>query len=77
MAIYHLSAQVISAGAGKSAVASAAYRRATNMVREATGKILTYEGKQHVAHTELALPAETPAWFRNGIDGRSENGASA
>ncbi|SFG79044.1 Ti-type conjugative transfer relaxase TraA [Methylobacterium gossipiicola] len=77
LAIYHLSAQVISAGAGKSAVASAAYRRATNMVREATGKILTYEGKQHVAHTELALPAETPAWFRTGIDGRSENGASA
>ncbi|MEN3214054.1 Ti-type conjugative transfer relaxase TraA [Methylorubrum populi] len=77
MAIYHLSAQVISAGVGKSAVASAAYRRATNMVREATGKVLTYEGKQHVAHTELALPEQTPAWFRTGIDGRSENAASA
>jgi Ti-type conjugative transfer relaxase TraA len=77
MAIYHLSAQVISAGVGKSAVASAAYRRATNMVREATGKVLTYEGKQHVAHTELALPEQTPVWFRTGIDGRSENAASA
>ncbi|ACK86311.1 Ti-type conjugative transfer relaxase TraA [Methylorubrum extorquens] len=77
MAIYHLSAQVISAGVGKSAVASAAYRRATNMVREATGKVLTYEGKQHVAYTELALPEQTPAWFRTGIDGRSENAASA
>ena len=77
MAIYHLSAQVISGGAGKSAVAAAAYRRAANMVREVTGKIVTYEGKQHVAHTELALPAQIPAWFRTGIDGRSENGASA
>ncbi|MCF4130122.1 Ti-type conjugative transfer relaxase TraA [Methylobacterium sp. SyP6R] len=77
MAIYHLSAQVISRGAGKSAVASAAYRRATTMTRESDGKIITYEGKQHVAHTELSLPAQVPAWFRTAIDGRSENGASA
>ncbi len=77
MAIYHLSAQVISAGAGKSAVASAAYRRAATMSRHADGKIISYEGKQHVAHTELSLPANVPAWFRKGIDGRSENGASA
>ncbi|MDP4025763.1 Ti-type conjugative transfer relaxase TraA [Methylobacterium sp. NEAU 140] len=77
MAIYHLSAQVISCGAGKSAVASAAYRRAATMTRESDGKVITYEGKQHVAHTELSLPRELPAWFRTGIDGRSENGASA
>ncbi|RVU18439.1 Ti-type conjugative transfer relaxase TraA [Methylobacterium oryzihabitans] len=77
MAIYHLSAQVISSGAGRSAVASAAYRRAATMTRERDGKVITYEGKQFVAHTELSLPAEVPAWFRTGIDGRSENGASA
>lgn len=77
MTIYHLAAQVISRGAGKSAVASAAYRRATTMIRESDGKIITYEGKQHVAHTALSLPAQVPAWFRTAIDGRSENGASA
>ncbi len=47
------------------------------MTRESDGKIITYEGKQHVAHTELSLPAQVPAWFRTAIDGRSENGASA
>ncbi|MFY9294879.1 MAG: Ti-type conjugative transfer relaxase TraA [Methylorubrum rhodinum] len=77
MAIYHLSAQVISSASGRSAVAAAAYRRAASMMCEARAIEVSYEGKQHVAHTELALPAETPAWFRAGIDGRSENGASA
>lgn len=77
MAIYHLSAQVISSASGRSAVAAAAYRRAASMMCEARGIEVSYEGKQHVAHTELSLPAETPAWFRTGIDGRSENGASA
>ncbi|WP_053081603.1 Ti-type conjugative transfer relaxase TraA [Methylobacterium aquaticum] len=77
MAIYHLSAQLISRGRGKSAVASAAYRRAATMTREADGKVITYEGKQHVAHTEFSLPPVVPAWFRTALDGRSENGASA
>jgi Ti-type conjugative transfer relaxase TraA len=77
LAIYHLSAQVISSGAGKSAVASAAYRRAATMTRESDGKVISYEGKQHVTHTELSLPARVPAWFQTAIDGRSENGASA
>lgn len=77
MAIYHLSAQVISSGAGRSAVASAAYRRAATMTRESDGKVISYEGKQFVAHAELSLPAQVPAWFSTAIDGRSENGASA
>ena len=76
MAIYHLSAQVISAAGGRSAVAAAAYRRAASMTCSATGQSFSYEGKEHVTHAELSLPAETPAWFRTGIDGRSENGAS-
>ncbi len=76
MAIYHLSAHAISAGSGKSAVHAAAYRRATEMVRAATGLSVDYSQKDHVVHAELALPASTPAWFRTGIDGRSEDGAS-
>jgi Ti-type conjugative transfer relaxase TraA len=77
MAIYHLSAQLISRSDGKSAVAAAAYRRATTMTREVDGQVITYEGKQHVTHTEFSLPPEVPAWFRTAIDGRSEDGASA
>lgn len=76
MAIYHLSAQVISAAGGRSAVAAAAYRRAASMTCAATGQSFSYEGKEHVTHVELSLPLETPAWFRTGIDGRSETGAS-
>ena len=47
------------------------------MTRESNGKVISYEGKQNVTHTELSLPREVPAWFRTAIDGRSENGASA
>ncbi|MGN7126808.1 Ti-type conjugative transfer relaxase TraA [Methylorubrum thiocyanatum] len=76
MAIYHLSAQVISAAGGRSAVAAAAYRRAASMTCAVTGQSFSYEGKEHVTHTELSLPSDTPTWFRTGIDGRSETGAS-
>ena len=77
MAIYHLTSQVISSGNGKSAVSSAAYRRATLMTRESDGRVISFTGKQHVVHTELSLLSEVPAWFRIAIDGRDENSASA
>lgn len=64
MAIYHLSPQVISSANGKSAVSSAAYRRAATMVREADGKVISYEGKQHVAHAELSLRPRFRPGFR-------------
>ena len=76
MAIYHLSAQVISAADGRSAVAAAAYRRAAALSSAATGQVFDYGAKEHVTHTELSLPADTPAWFRTAIDGRDDRGAS-
>ena len=76
MAIYHLSAQIISRGGGRSAVAAAAYRHATQMYAERTGQSFSYASKHDVAHTEIMLPDETPEWLRNAIDGRDTNGAS-
>ena len=76
LAIYHLSAQIISAADGRSAVAAAAYRRAADLYCRATGQVFDYGAKEHVAHTELSLPADPPAWFRTAIDGRSDHGAS-
>ena len=76
MAIYHLSAQIISRGGGRSAVAAAAYRHATQMYAERTGQSFSYASKHDVAHTEILLPDETPEWLRIAIDGRDTNGAS-
>ena len=76
LAIYHLSAQVISAADGRSVVAAAAYRRAADLYCHATGQVFDYGAKEHVTHTELSLPADTPAWFRTAIDGRDDHGAS-
>ena len=76
MAIYHLSAQIISRGGGRSAVAAAAYRHATQMYAERTGQSFSYASKHDVAHTEIMLPDETPEWLRTAIDGRDTNGAS-
>ena len=77
MAIYHLDAQAISAADGRSAVAAASYRRSAVMIRAATGVVCDFTGKGGVVHTELSLPADVPAWFRRGIDGRDGHGASA
>jgi len=76
MAIYHLSAQIISRGSGRSAVAAAAYRHATQMYAERTGQSFSYASKHDVAHTEIMLPDVTPEWMRSAIDGRDTNGAS-
>jgi len=76
MAIFHLSAQIISRGSGRSAVAAAAYRHATQMHAERTGQSFSYASKHDVAHTEIMLPDETPEWLRSAIDGRDTNGAS-
>ena len=76
MAIYHLSAQIISRGGGRSAVAAAAYRHATQMYAERTGQSFSYASKHDVAHVEIMLPDETPEWLRTAIDGRDTNGAS-
>lgn len=77
MAIMFVRAQVIGRGAGRSVVSAAAYRHRTRMMDERAGTQFRYEGgAAELIHEELALPAETPAWLRKAIDGRSVAGAS-
>ncbi|OCP21752.1 MULTISPECIES: Ti-type conjugative transfer relaxase TraA [unclassified Ensifer] len=77
MAIMFVRAQVISRGAGRSIISAAAYRHRTKMVDEQIGKEFRYYGgAAELVHEELALPAETPAWLKAAIDGRTIADAS-
>ena len=76
VAIYHLRAQVIARSAGRSAVAAAAYRHRTRMLDERTGTDHRFDRNEIVAHAEMALPAQTPAWLRALLDGRPPDRAS-
>ncbi len=63
MAIYHLSAQIIGKGAGRSAVAAAAYRHCAKMEREETAEEIDYSRKGGNAHSEFVVPDGAPAWI--------------
>ena len=63
MAIYHLSAQIISRSQGRSVVACAAYRAAEKLQDDRLGKTHDYARKKDVAHTEILLPPDAPAWM--------------
>lgn len=65
MAIYHLSIKIIKRGAGKSAVAAAAYRSASRIKNERNGVTSDYTGKRGVEYTEVMLPAHAPTEFRD------------
>lgn len=57
MAIYHLSAQIISRKSGRSSTAAAAYRAGERIVDERTGEIHDYARKAGVSHTEIVMPS--------------------
>ena len=56
MAIYHLSAQIVSRKAGRSSTAAAAYRSAERIVDERTGEIHDYTRKSGVVDSLVVLP---------------------
>ena len=62
MALYSCSASVISRGAGRSAVASAAYRAAAKLVDERQGLLWDFTNKRGVLHSEILLPEGAPPW---------------
>ncbi|WP_269586479.1 Ti-type conjugative transfer relaxase TraA [Roseibium sp. Sym1] len=79
MAIYHFHVQVISRSAGRSSVAAAAYRHRAQMTVSNDSDHMTFDYAHKdgdLVHEELALPDQTPEWFRTLIDGRSVAGAS-
>jgi hypothetical protein len=60
MALYHLHLQIITRGAGKSAVAAAAYRSGDALYFEREGIQFDYTRKGGVVHTEILLPESAP-----------------
>ena len=60
MAIYHFSAKVISRANGSSAVASAAYRSASELHDERLGRNHDFCNKAGVIHSEVLLPQGAP-----------------
>ena len=65
MAIYHLSAKVISRGSGRSAVAAAAYRAAERLHDDRLGHDHDFTTKIGVVHREVLLPEGAPEAWRD------------
>src|SRR3546814_18997831 len=61
MAIYHFSAKVISRANGSSAVASAAYRSASELHDARLRRSHDFSSKAGVIHSEVLLPKDAPA----------------
>jgi len=60
-----LSIKIITRGAGKSAVAAAAYRAGETIKNEYDGIVHDYSRKKGIAHTEIMLPEHAPAEYSN------------
>jgi Ti-type conjugative transfer relaxase TraA len=56
VAIFHLSAKIISRKDGKSSLASAAYRAGVSLVDQRTGELFDYSRKQGVMYAEIVMP---------------------
>ncbi|MDD4447674.1 MAG: MobA/MobL family protein, partial [Methanothrix sp.] len=65
MASYHLSAQVITRGTGRSAVAAAAYRSRSSIADKKQGLTFDYTKKKDLAFSEVCLPQGAPEKFRD------------
>ena len=65
MAIYHLEAKMVSHGAGRSAVAAAAYLSCSRLLNEYDGVQHDYTRKQGLVWQQVFLPAAAPAEWQN------------
>jgi ATP-dependent exoDNAse (exonuclease V) alpha subunit len=65
MAIFHLSIKIITRGAGKSAVAAAAYRSGETLTNEYDGVTHDYTHKGGIFHSEILLPTNAPNEYSN------------
>jgi Ti-type conjugative transfer relaxase TraA len=62
LAIYHLTANVISRARGQSMVAAAAYRLGAALRDQRYGVTHNYVGKRGVTHSEIMAPVVAPHW---------------
>ena len=65
MAIYHLSAKIVSRKEGRSVVAAAAYRSGESLHDHHVGQTFDYTRKAGVDHTEILAPPESPPWIHD------------
>ena len=65
MALYHFSAKVISRATGRSAVAAAAYRSASELPDERLERVHDFTAKTGVVHSEILLPEGAPERLRD------------
>jgi len=65
MAIYHFSAKVIQRSHGRSAVAAAAYRSASELVDARVSRSYDYTAKQGVIHSEIMAPEGAPTRWQD------------
>lgn len=65
MAIYHLSAKLISRAGGRSSVAAAAYRSGGRLHDARQDLAHDYSRKGGVVHAEILAPDTAPAWMRD------------
>ena len=65
MAIYHLEAKMVSRGAGRSAVAAAAYLSCSRLLNEYDGVQHDYTRKQGLVWQQVFLPAAAPIEWQN------------
>ena len=65
MAIYHLSAKIVSRAEGRSAVAAAAYRSGESLHDHHTAQTFDYTRKTGVEYSEILAPPEAPSWAHN------------
>jgi len=65
LAIYHLTAKVISRGRGQSIAAAAAYRSGSALRDERYGLTHNYTRRRKAAHSEIMSPAGAPAWVHD------------
>ena len=65
MAIYHLEAKIVSRGAGRSAVAAAAYLSCSRMLNQYDGVQHDYTRKQGLGWRQVFLPAYAPAAWQD------------
>ncbi|HEY9757434.1 MAG TPA: MobA/MobL family protein [Oculatellaceae cyanobacterium] len=63
MAIYHLSAQIVSRSQGRSAVAAAAYRSGSELYDSRLEKSHNFSKKNDVLGKEILLPEGAPEWM--------------
>src|SRR6266852_2746992 len=63
MAIYQV--QVIGRSQGRSAVAAAAYRSASEIHDQRQGQSFDYSDKPNVVHSEIFSPTNAPAWVHD------------